>query len=93
MFAKLFGSPADQVLGKLGTNEEGTVGVKVYFRPEESGPRSVELSSVGDSEEDWLWAEALFASIDEVKARKIIAAVCERLGLTTQIRTVGKGAR
>lgn len=67
MFAKLFGTDADQVLVKLEPTDDGAPELRVFFEHDEVVLSIGELFS--DSNDGWLKARQAFADMDEAKAR------------------------
>lgn len=76
MFAKLYGSDDDQVLVMLNTDEKNDPCVSFYFQPKDLGVCSFNIG-FRDTDDGWDQAEAVFADIDEEKAR---LAVKEAIG-------------
>jgi len=72
MFAKLYGTDDDQVLVMLDTDKNNDPRVNFFFQPPSFGVCSFGVG-FKDTDAGWDQAEAVFASIDEEKARKAIA--------------------
>lgn len=71
MFAKLYGTGADQVLVVLDTDDEGAPCIKFSCKPEGAGVCTF-TTSFDDSEDGQAKAESIFVEIDEDKARDAV---------------------
>ena len=69
MFAKLFGTDADQVLVKIDSGEDGNPEIRFYCEPEGFGICSAAVSFKDDSEKSWNSARGMFDSIDAARAK------------------------
>ena len=77
-FAKLYGTDGDQVLVKLGDDEDDVVKVKFYWEKEECITGSVAFSfTSSDIDQNWQLAIKCFKKVDEAFARAIIASVMQ----------------
>jgi hypothetical protein len=83
MFAKLFGTDADQVLVKIDSGEDGNPEIRFYCEPEGFGICSAAVSFKDDSEKSWNSAKGLFDSIDDAKAKSMGEEIREEIaGIT-----------
>lgn len=71
MFAKLYGTDADQVLVMLDTNEKAEPCIKFSCEPRGAGVCTFAIS-YADTDHGWDAAERRFAEVDEAMARKAV---------------------
>ena len=71
MFAKLYGTDADQVLVKLDAGENGNPEVRTYFKPDGLGVCSIAAEREDDSGASWDKAEKMFAEARAI-AKKVV---------------------
>ena len=88
MFAKLFGTPEDQILVMLDTNDEGHPAVHVLFEPPGYGVCKL-VSGFQDTEDNseaavnaaWDQAQEVFDKYDEALAREATTPMRKVLGV------------
>jgi len=74
MFAKLYGTDKDQILVKIGTNDEYKPEVRFYVKPEGLGVCTLAVS-FADNDAGWANAQKCLDEMTEEKARLMAARI------------------